>query len=636
MDTGAPDWAAACRRAARRVEGLLEASPTTVERAREIGRGEGGDMTVAIDASAEDAVFAELEQLAAAGHRFCAVSEERGEVDFGGTGTRVVVDPIDGSLNAKRGLPHHALSIAVAEGASAADVVFGYVYDFGPAEEWMATRGGGATLDGVALDPALPERRDRHGRLELLAIESADPRWVAQAIDDLHDAAHRLRAIGAIAISLCQVAAARVDGMVSLKAARSFDVAAAQLIVREAGGLVAFPGAADLHGGSARPRRALSRRRRPQRTDAGAVGPDPEAAGVVASFHGRLVPGPEARRLRRGQPGAGATGPRRPGRDGGRRRRPRRRLHAPDSDPADPAARADRPRRVGAGQSRRDAEAARSRAEQGARAGVRCSPAIRIVAGAAVTLEVGVLLGFMAQRVLGQYELVLLEPAEARDPRLLFVAPNLAEAVLAFDVPGEEFVRWVTLHEVTHAVQFAGVPWLQPHLAGLVETMLSAAELRLDRDGRSFSLPSADDVKEAFEHLRRGDVISLVTRPHERDTLDKVQATMAVVEGHAEHVMDAVGKDVLPSLPELRRAMEERRGSTSGVARILAKVLGLEMKLKQYAMGKAFCDAVVEAGGIERLNVVWEGPEKLPTARELEHPDQWLVRTAPKELDPAV
>jgi myo-inositol-1(or 4)-monophosphatase len=246
MDTGAPDWAAACRRAARRVEELLEASPTTAERAREIGRGEGGDMTVAIDAAAEDAVFAELEALAAEGHRFTALSEERGEIDFGGGDTLVVVDPIDGSLNAKRGLPHHALSIAVAQGATAADVVFGYVYDFGPGEEWIATRGGGAMLDGVVLDPAAQERRDRRGRLEILAIESADPRWVAQAIDDLHDVAHRLRAIGATAISLCQVAAARVDGMVSLKASRSFDVAAALLIVQEGGGLVAFPGSGGL------------------------------------------------------------------------------------------------------------------------------------------------------------------------------------------------------------------------------------------------------------------------------------------------------------------------------------------------------------------------------------------------------
>ncbi len=246
MAPEAPDWTGVCRRATKRIEDLLAASPTTVERAREIGRGEGGDMTVAIDAAAEDAVFAELEALAGQGHRFRVLSEERGEVDFGGGDQLVVVDPIDGSLNAKRGLPHHALSIAVAEGRTAADIVFGFVHDFGPGEEWIGVRGQGATLDGERLDTGVPERRDRDGRLEILAIESADPRWVAQTIDELHDAAHRLRAIGAIAISLCQVAATRVDGMVSLKRARAFDVAAALLVVQEAGGLVTFPGAEGL------------------------------------------------------------------------------------------------------------------------------------------------------------------------------------------------------------------------------------------------------------------------------------------------------------------------------------------------------------------------------------------------------
>jgi myo-inositol-1(or 4)-monophosphatase len=248
MAPDAPDWTAACRRAGKRIETLLADSPTTAERAREVGRGEGGDMTVAIDAAAEDAVFAELEALAAEGHRFTVLSEERGEVDFGGGEHLVVVDPIDGSLNAKRGLPHHALSIAVAEGRTAADIVFGFVHDFGPGEEWTAVRGEGARLDGVPLDPGVPERRDRDGRLEILAIESADPRWVAESIEDLHEAAHRLRAIGAIAISLCQVAATRVDGMCSLKRARAFDVAAALLVVREAGGVVGFPGADGLGG----------------------------------------------------------------------------------------------------------------------------------------------------------------------------------------------------------------------------------------------------------------------------------------------------------------------------------------------------------------------------------------------------
>jgi myo-inositol-1(or 4)-monophosphatase len=239
------DWLGACRRARDDLERILSEHPTTAERAVETGRGEGGDRTLVIDQAAEDAVFTQLDALHAAGGRFTAVSEERGEVDYGDPGIRVVIDPIDGSLNAKRGLPHHALSIAVAEGATMADVTFGYVYDFGPAEEWWATRGHGARVDDLPLDPDAPERRWGDGRLELLGIESADPRWVAQYIDPLVECAHRLRAMGAIAVTLCQVAAARIDGMASLKGCRAVDAAAGQLIVREAGGEVAFPSFSD-------------------------------------------------------------------------------------------------------------------------------------------------------------------------------------------------------------------------------------------------------------------------------------------------------------------------------------------------------------------------------------------------------
>src|SRR5919201_5650220 len=164
-------------------------------------------------------------------------------VDFGGDGTMVVVDPIDGSLNAKRGLPHHCVSIAVAEGPTMADVVFGFVQDFGPDEEWVAERGAGAALNGMPLDPRIGERRWAYdGKLELVGFESADPRWVLQSAEGLVQVAHRLRAIGTIAAALCQVAAARFDGMLTLKGSRAVDAAAAQLIVREAGGLVAFTG----------------------------------------------------------------------------------------------------------------------------------------------------------------------------------------------------------------------------------------------------------------------------------------------------------------------------------------------------------------------------------------------------------
>jgi myo-inositol-1(or 4)-monophosphatase len=236
------DWLGVCQRAAQTLRTVLAEAPTTLERAEETGeRGEGGDRTLVIDRDAEDAVFALLDELHADGHRFCAVSEERGVVDYGSSDVRVIVDPIDGSLNAKRGIPHHAISIAVADGPTMADVAFGYVYDYGPGEEWVARRGEGATLDGRRLDPSAAERRDAAGKLEVLGLESADPRWIAEVAAVLPQHAARVRALGSIAITLCQVAAARLDAMLTIKRTRAVDAAAAQLIVREAGGHVAFP-----------------------------------------------------------------------------------------------------------------------------------------------------------------------------------------------------------------------------------------------------------------------------------------------------------------------------------------------------------------------------------------------------------
>ena len=237
------DWLGLCRRAAEALRDVLAEAPSTRQRAVETGdRGEGGDRTLVIDRAAEDAVFALLDELHAGGYRFRVVSEERGEVDYGDPGVLVVVDPIDGSLNAKRDLPHHAISIAVADGPTMADVAFAYVYDYGPGEEWVARRGEGAMLDGEPLDPGLRERRNRAGKLEVIGLESADPRWIAEVADLLPEHAARVRALGSIAITLCQVAAARLDGMFTIKRTRAVDAAAGQLIVREAGGHVAFPG----------------------------------------------------------------------------------------------------------------------------------------------------------------------------------------------------------------------------------------------------------------------------------------------------------------------------------------------------------------------------------------------------------
>lgn len=259
--------------------------------------------------------------------------------------------------------------------------------------------------------------------------------------------------------------------------------------------------------------------------------------------------------------------------------------------------------------------------------------AMRLGAGVVLTAEIGVVLGFLAQRVLGQYELVLLDTTPAdRPPRLLFVLPNLVGAGKAFAADEREFLTWVALHEVTHAVQFAGVPWLQPHMASMVQELLSHAELRIDAR-RALRMPGPDDLKRLVTAVRSGDVFSLVASEQERTTLDRMQATMAVLEGHAEHVMDTVGAPLLPSLPRLRAALDARRRSQSAPARLLMRLLGFEMKMRQYEQGKRFCDAVVREAGVEGLNRVWSAPEALPSMAELDTPSQWLQRTdVPRRL----
>ncbi len=248
------------------------------------------------------------------------------------------------------------------------------------------------------------------------------------------------------------------------------------------------------------------------------------------------------------------------------------------------------------------------------------SAGVEIAMGLVLSAEVGVVLGYLAQRVLGQYELVLLDEAvEDRPPRLLFVLPNLGQAVRSFGADEKQFMTWVTLHEVTHAVQFAGVPWLHGHVAGLVRELLASAEVRIDTP-RKLRIPSIGELRRAGAALRRGDLISIVTTKAERDTLDRVQTVMAVIEGHAEHVMDAVAPDLVPSLPRLRASLDRRRRSQSGLSRLVARLLGLELKLRQYEQGKRFCDAVVAKGGVEALQHVFSAPEALPTATELQDP----------------
>ncbi len=199
-----------------------------------VGAGEGGDETTAIDAAAERAI---LSRFVRSGIDGVLVSEEAGEVKLGAGGElRVVLDPIDGSLNAKRGIGFFSLSIAFASGATMGDVEFGFVHDFGTEEEWTARRGGGAYLNGHLLDGERPKET-----IEILAFEATRAASVAEKAGAVVDLAYRLRIMGSLALSLCHLAAGRVDAVCSLKPARSVDIAAAQLLVREQGLAIDLP-----------------------------------------------------------------------------------------------------------------------------------------------------------------------------------------------------------------------------------------------------------------------------------------------------------------------------------------------------------------------------------------------------------
>jgi myo-inositol-1(or 4)-monophosphatase len=228
------DWLQTCRAAVADVHEVLERLPTRHEREPVVATGMGGDETTAVDAEVEQAVVSRLDST---GLDFTLVSEELGvRPSAGGSGTVVVLDPVDGSINAKRGIPFFSLSIAIADGPAMGDVRYGYVYDFGSGEEWTATRGGGAFLDGRPLGDVRPK-----DRIELLSLEATRTDLVARHAPGFVGIAHRLRVMGSLAISLCHLAAGRVDAVCCLKPARSVDVAAAQLLVTEVGLAVDFP-----------------------------------------------------------------------------------------------------------------------------------------------------------------------------------------------------------------------------------------------------------------------------------------------------------------------------------------------------------------------------------------------------------
>ena len=240
----------------------------------------------------------------------------------------------------------------------------------------------------------------------------------------------------------------------------------------------------------------------------------------------------------------------------------------------------------------------------------------------ALGTQVGMLLGYVGRKVLGQYDLFL--PPDDRD-LLYFVGPNIVGLERRFAFEPDEFRLWISLHEVTHRLQFDGVPWLRGHVLTLIDEYLSS----IDLDARRL----AETLKRAVEEARRRGrwrglgFVSLFMTPEQRDTFRRMQAVMSLLEGHANHAMHAMSVDHVPSAARMRRVLQRRR-QAQGPNRLFQKAIGFEAKASQYDMGERFVAGVVEEAGMERFNLVWERPEHLPSLEEIRRPTAWVQRVA--------
>jgi coenzyme F420 biosynthesis associated uncharacterized protein len=247
----------------------------------------------------------------------------------------------------------------------------------------------------------------------------------------------------------------------------------------------------------------------------------------------------------------------------------------------------------------------------------------RTIVRTATGAEVGLALGYLSQRVIGQYDVALIGPARA--PRLLFVGPNLSAARARLEVDRDLFLRWIALHETTHAVHFASVPWLREHIGGVVEELLEKAAVEVKPTeilGKLVRL----DPRDLLRSVKSGELATLLLPEDQRRLVDRLTAIMTLVEGYAEHVMDAVGDQLDPRYTDLRRALDRDRERRGLLDSFVSRVLGLEMKMAQYRRGKAFSDEVVRSHGIRTLNRAWSEPEALPRPQELDSPEEWVER----------
>jgi coenzyme F420 biosynthesis associated uncharacterized protein len=226
--------------------------------------------------------------------------------------------------------------------------------------------------------------------------------------------------------------------------------------------------------------------------------------------------------------------------------------------------------------------------------------------------------------VLGQFELFL-PPGEGDNGRLTLVAPNIVETERRLGVDPHDFRLWVTLHEVTHRTQFTAVPWLRPYFTGQVRAYIEASDLDpaqiLER-----LRDAAAAVRGAITGGEGGSLVEALQSPEQREIVARLQALMSVLEGHGDYVMDGVGPAVVPTATTIRERFEKRRQGAGRVDRIIRRLFGLDLKMRQYAEGEKFVRYVVETAGMETFNRVWESPEMLPTPDEIAAPDTWLAR----------
>jgi coenzyme F420 biosynthesis associated uncharacterized protein len=255
-------------------------------------------------------------------------------------------------------------------------------------------------------------------------------------------------------------------------------------------------------------------------------------------------------------------------------------------------------------------------------------PFVETIGSRAAGAEVGALLSYLATRVLGQFELIgpaRIEGEENAGGRLTLVAPNIVAAERALEVDPSDFRLWVCLHEVTHRTQFAAAPWLHEHVQQLLTEYLVASDLDAGTLLRRLR-QAASGLRGGWEGTP-GSLVELVQTPEQSAILDRITGLMSLLEGHADVVMDTVGPTVIPSVATIRERFDKRRRDAKPLGRIVRRLLGVELKLRQYAEGAAFVRAVVDKVGMAGLNVVWSSPDRLPTAAEIREPEDWLART---------